>query len=139
MGKHLVDGMPPDPETGDVYFDISDGKIKVPGEAGIHEFGGGSFQPYWYGWVSSTGVATRLGGTGTVSVRSSNTGIYTVTGAGTRTVMVSPLYRYSGSIAVSPLGCSAMVMQNNLGSVSVRTYRLDGGTLTACAFTMLIL
>lgn len=39
MGKHLVTEMPQQPVTGDLYFDLSDGTVKVPGEGGVHVFG----------------------------------------------------------------------------------------------------
>lgn len=39
MGKHLVTKMPQQPVTGDLYFDLSDGTVKVPGEEGVHVFG----------------------------------------------------------------------------------------------------
>lgn len=39
MGKHLVNGMPANPDIGDVYYDISDGAIKIPGDSDIHVFG----------------------------------------------------------------------------------------------------
>jgi len=39
MGKHLVTKMPQQPATGDLYFDLSDGTVKVPGEGGVHVFG----------------------------------------------------------------------------------------------------
>ena len=41
MGKHLVNGMPANPDIGDIYYDISDGRIKVPGDTAVHVFGGG--------------------------------------------------------------------------------------------------
>lgn len=39
MGKHLVTEMPQQPVTGGLYFVLSDGTIKVPGEEGVHVFG----------------------------------------------------------------------------------------------------
>lgn len=39
MGKHLVNGMPANPDIGDIYYDISDGAIKIPGNSDIHVFG----------------------------------------------------------------------------------------------------
>ncbi len=144
MAKHLVSGMPPKPVTGDVYFDISDGRIKVPGEQEVHEFGGGEgggggeASPFWYGRVSATGTATKLGGTGTVTVTRTSEGQYSIPGLSGRIVIVTPLNYHALSILQQSMHTALVTQASSTGSAMVNMFG-PSGTRDDYGFFMLII
>ena len=75
------------------------------------------FEPLWYGLVSSSGSASKMGGSATVSVTHSNTGYYVVKGVpSTACVIAVPAlittgiaatqYRYSATVTRIGDGCT---------------------------------
>lgn len=140
MGKHLVNGMPANPDIGDIYYDISDGRIKVPGDTAVHVFGGGKgVNPLWCGRVSSSGVGIRVSGTLIITVNRSGEGVYGIKGApGGRTVIVSPLDYFVGSAPLVKAPHIAVVSQSSTGILTVRMYTLDG-TLDDFGFSLMII
>lgn len=142
MGNHLVNGMPQNPVVGDIYFDISDGKIKVPGQSGIHVFGGSgsgsSVQFGWYGDVSSDGTATKRGGSLSLRVSRVSDGRYMVSGISTEAVVtVTPQYRISGVIQAQTAH-SAVILRSSSGSATVLMYDAEG-VLSDHGFSMMVL
>lgn len=145
MGNHLVNGMPESPEVGDVYFDLSDGKVKIPGTEEVHEFGGGvqtpSFEPRWYGTVTSSGVATKLGGKDTLQCAKESTGRYrfyrTLGSIPSSAVIVTPLMKTT-STSVTPAAHYPVVLVHALQGITVCMYANSGG-LSDYAFSILIL
>lgn len=96
-------------------------------------------QPLWCGRVSSSGVATRNSGTLSITVNRSNEGVYGIKGAPAgRTVIVSPLHYFVGSVSPVTAPHIAVVSQSSTGILTVRTYALDG-TLDDFGFSLLIM
>lgn len=143
MGKHLVNGMPSFPEVGDVYFDVSDGKVKVPGMQEVHEFGGGgqvsSFEPKWYGTVTSQGTATKLGGTENLICAMESTGKYRFyKSSGTiaaSAIIVTPLLKTT--LNISPVLHTPVVIYST-SKITVCMFDREG-VLSNYAFSILIL
>ena len=97
-------------EVFDIYVDT---EVGVDGETPVSV----SFEPLWYGLVSSSGSASKMGGSATVSVTHSDTGYYVVKGVpSTACVIVVPAlittgmavtqYRYSATVTRIGGGCT---------------------------------
>ena len=76
-----------------------------------------SFEPLWYGLVSSSGSASKMGGSATVSVTHSDTGYYVVKGVPSTAcviavpALITPVaavtqYRYSATVTRIGGGCT---------------------------------
>lgn len=136
--------MPSSPEVGDVYYDTSDGTIKVPGEGAIHQFGGGgsqspSFEPKWYGKVLSSGTATKLGGSETFLCAKEDTGKYrfykSIGTIAACAVIVTPIL--NTTLNMSPAALFPVVIYST-SKITVCLFDKDG-TLTNYAFSIAIL
>ena len=97
-------------EVFDIYVDT---EVNIDGETPVSV----SFQPLWYGLVSSSGSASKMGGSATVSVTHSDTGYYVVKGVpSTACVIAVPAlittgmavtqYRYSATVTRIGDGCT---------------------------------
>ena len=99
---------------GNEVFDIHvDTEVGVDGETPVSV----SFEPLWYGLVSSSGSASKMGGSATVSVTHSNTGYYVVKGVPSTAcviavpALITPVtavtqYRYSATVTRIGGGCT---------------------------------
>ena len=97
-------------EVFDIYVDT---EVNIDGETPVSV----SFEPLWYGLVSSSGSASKMGGSATVSVTHSDTGYYVVKGVpSTACVIAVPAlitagiaatqYRYSATVTRMGDGCT---------------------------------
>ena len=97
-------------EVFDIYVDT---EVNIDGETPVSV----SFQPLWYGLVSSSGSASKMGGSATVSVTHSDTGYYVVKGVPSTAcviavpALITPVtavtqYRYSATVTRVGNGCT---------------------------------
>ena len=97
-------------EVFDIYVDT---EVNEDGETPVSV----SFEPLWYGLVSSSGSASKMGGSATVSVTHSDTGYYVVKGVPSTAcviavpALITPVtavtqYRYSATVTRVGNGCT---------------------------------
>ena len=97
-------------EVFDIYVDT---EVGIDGETPVSV----SFEPLWYGLVSSSGSASKMGGSATISVTHSNTGYYVVKGVPSTAcviavpALITPVtavtqYRYSATVTRIGNGCT---------------------------------
>lgn len=102
------------------------------------EGGGGGASPFWYGRVSATGTATKLGGTGTVTVTRTSEGLYSIPGLPGRIVIVTPLNYHALSILQQSMHTALVTQETSTGSATVNMFGADG-TRDDYGFFMLII
>ena len=99
---------------------------------------GKSWEPYWHGRITSSGTATKTGGSGTLTVSRTANGTYLITGvpAG-RTVQAVPMIYSSLSSIITPAVIYIQQSSAN-GNITVSTYNLSGSKVN-CGFSLIIM
>lgn len=114
------------------------GAINELAEKASEGGGGGGASPFWYGRVTATGTATKLGGTGTVTVTRTSEGQYSIPGLSGRIVIVTPLNYHALSILQQSMHTALVTQASSTGSATVNMFG-PSGTRDDYGFFMLII